>query len=63
MMDLPYAPATTDEFGEYAVICPVCRQLCSGSDATELTDEDRVTKGAGIAYAQHYEANHRGGTQ
>jgi hypothetical protein len=51
---LPYAPAGFDDEGYY-VRCPVCDLRCR---PTDLSDEDGVTKSAGLAYAKHFDAEH-----
>lgn len=56
-LGLPYAPAGVDEHGYY-VECPVCHTRCR-AEAGPALDEDRVTKDAGAAYADHYTTTHQ----
>lgn len=60
MIGIPYARAGVDEHGAYAE-CPVCGAICHGDAPTFRTDEDRATKGASRAYADHYAAHHEQG--
>jgi hypothetical protein len=62
---LPYAEAGVDEDGRYFVICPAtgCGQKFYDQgelDSAEAGAEDRATKGAARAYANHYDAEHTG---
>lgn len=53
-LGIPYGPNGLDEHGYY-VRCPVCDHRCRASD---MTDEDTITKSAALAYAEHYTREH-----
>lgn len=65
MIGVPYGPAVIKD-GRYGVECPECgrvfhaEQHPRGPGDTRRDWEDEETKGAGLAYAEHYEAVHIG---
>lgn len=55
---IPYSPCGVDAHGYY-VECGLCGVRCyAEGDGGYDNDEDSSTKGAGLAYAFHYEAAH-----
>ena len=53
---IPYGDSAIDGDG-YHVVCPVCDRHCYPPEGTER-GEDEITKGAALAYADHYEEWH-----
>jgi uncharacterized Zn finger protein (UPF0148 family) len=51
---IPYARANDDG----SVTCPICGARCADVNELMETVEDAITKGAHVAYAQHYEREH-----
>lgn len=56
-LGIPYAAAAIDDVTlAYYVTCPECGDTFTAP--VDAVGEDAITKGAGVAYAEHYAAKH-----